>query len=543
MAGRQAVLVGTFDVGAVDAVEARLAASEAVRCAAHAEVLRDALELLGLYERAGMWDAAPAQLALLLRSSEQRATTLLTCARVLAELPGGFELLEAAVLTVEQAAAVGRVLDPLPGDVRQAVWAHAVTRLQSDVQRGAVCPPARLTELLRTWAAQVDPDSALDRRRQAEAAGSVLLDRRDDGLTDLVLRGLTTPLADAVLSRIGTVAESTSFVGDERSSGKQRLDTAVDLLLGRTGRPAGQCAPAAGADGEAAGCGGGCGGGCGCPLGAPAPCGASVTVLVPLATALGHGDVPAQQGGAGPLEPDLLAALLSAAPVLRGVWVDPDGQPVADSPIVVRTGRGNADSVRQALRRIVAAGPGTPRPRHPDDHPDDDGDDGGDGDGPPGRSPADGPAPPARPPPGRRPRPRVLTHPHPPDLPGPYRPPAALRRFLAVRAPRCEWPGCGTRAARCDLDHDLAHPHGPTCPCNLGPLCRRHHRLKQLGWTKQRTPHGVLWTGPTLRTTLSPPQHPAVPTVRPARPTGTALDHLSPAEREDVLLQAGVGTP
>lgn len=121
MASRQAVLSRTLDVGALDVLESRLAASEAVRCAAHAVVLRDALELVRLYDAAGMWDAGPAQLALLLRCSETRAVSLLTTARVLAELPGAFELLETAVLTVEQAAAVGRVLDPLPPAVAAAV--------------------------------------------------------------------------------------------------------------------------------------------------------------------------------------------------------------------------------------------------------------------------------------------------------------------------------------------------------------------------------------------------------------------------------------
>jgi hypothetical protein len=57
-----------------------------------------------------------------------------------------------------------------------------------------------------------------------------------------------------------------------------------------------------------------------------------------------------------------------------------------------------------------------------------------------------------------------------------------------VRAPRCEWPGCGARASRCDLDHDLAWPHGATCACNCGPLCRRHHRAKQLAWAHKPDP-------------------------------------------------------
>jgi hypothetical protein len=141
-------------------------------------------------------------------------------------------------------------------------------------------------------------------------------------------------------------------------------------------------------------------------------------------------------------------------------------------------------------------------------------------------------------------RPEVLDHPHPTDTPGPYVVPRRLRRLLLVRSPRCEWPGCGRRAlttgtaaaARgCDIDHDLAWPAGPTCGCNTGPLCRRHHRIKQLGWTKQRRPGGHLrWTSPLGRAWLSRSQHhPPPPAVRPPPPLPTPdpFAHLTDAER------------
>ena len=108
--------------------------------------------------------------------------------------------------------------------------------------------------------------------------------------------------------------------------------------------------------------------------------------------------------------------------------------------------------------------------------------------------------------------PRTLTRPHLAD-PGAYRPTERQKRLLRARAPRCEWPGCGRRASRavaagCDLDHDLAWPFGPTCACNLGPLCRRHHRIKQLGWIKHRRADGsIQWTSPTGRTWTNPNQH------------------------------------
>ena len=135
-----------------------------------------------------------------------------------------------------------------------------------------------------------------------------------------------------------------------------------------------------------------------------------------------------------------------------------------------------------------------------------------------------------------RSRPRIRTRPHPVGTPGTYRAPARLQRFLLVRAPRCEWPGCGARASLCDNDHDVAFPGDPTCACNVGPLCRRHHRIKQPGWHKERTRDGVLWTTPTGRQVLAPHQSLDVPDLRspqPARPS--PLDQLSPLAREHEL--------
>ena len=78
----------------------------------------------------------------------------------------------------------------------------------------------------------------------------------------------------------------------------------------------------------------------------------------------------------------------------------------------------------------------------------------------------------------------------------------------------------------------------PDRACNLGALCRRHHRTKQLGWTKQRTPDGVRWSSPTGRTWLSPWQHTAP--ADPVRPlptlTGPELDH---AELDHAELDLG----
>ncbi|MFT3871925.1 MAG: HNH endonuclease signature motif containing protein [Nocardioides sp.] len=89
----------------------------------------------------------------------------------------------------------------------------------------------------------------------------------------------------------------------------------------------------------------------------------------------------------------------------------------------------------------------------------------------------------------------------------------------------CVFPHCRRPARRCDKDHIIPDSAGgPTCSCNLAPLCRRHHRLKTLkGWSYERigpatyrwrSPHGLLFqrdpTG-TVAITESPPDPPDPP--------------------------------
>jgi hypothetical protein len=74
-----------------------------------------------------------------------------------------------------------------------------------------------------------------------------------------------------------------------------------------------------------------------------------------------------------------------------------------------------------------------------------------------------------------------------------YRPPATIRDLIDARDQTCRFPGCRQPAWRGDLDHTTPfHCGGLTCPCNLGPLCRRHHQLKQQQhWTLTQTQPGT----------------------------------------------------
>jgi len=81
-----------------------------------------------------------------------------------------------------------------------------------------------------------------------------------------------------------------------------------------------------------------------------------------------------------------------------------------------------------------------------------------------------------------------------------YEIPDRHRQAVELRDHTCRFPHCTRAATRCDLDH--ARPHGrggPTCPCNLVPLCRRHHRAKTHSqWRYQVTKIGTyLWRSPS----------------------------------------------
>jgi len=89
-----------------------------------------------------------------------------------------------------------------------------------------------------------------------------------------------------------------------------------------------------------------------------------------------------------------------------------------------------------------------------------------------------------------------------------YRPSRKLQHLVTARSAQCAAPGCSRPAARCDLDHTTPWDHGgPTCPCNLAPLCRHHHKCKQKDdWTLEQPEPGVLvWRAPAGRSYATTP--------------------------------------
>ena len=88
-----------------------------------------------------------------------------------------------------------------------------------------------------------------------------------------------------------------------------------------------------------------------------------------------------------------------------------------------------------------------------------------------------------------------------------YRPSAALARFVRYRDLTCTFPGCDQPAIKCDIDHSVPYPLGPTHPSNNSLKCRIHHLLKTFcGWTDLQLPDGsIVWTSPSGRTYTTTP--------------------------------------
>jgi hypothetical protein len=98
-----------------------------------------------------------------------------------------------------------------------------------------------------------------------------------------------------------------------------------------------------------------------------------------------------------------------------------------------------------------------------------------------------------------------------------------LTDVVVLRDTRCVGPGCSLPARACDLDHWTPFPAGPTSAANLGPASRRCHNAKTYGgWILTPHPDGrITWTSPQ-----------GTSHTRPSRTTGADLSALhAPAKQ------------
>jgi hypothetical protein len=80
-----------------------------------------------------------------------------------------------------------------------------------------------------------------------------------------------------------------------------------------------------------------------------------------------------------------------------------------------------------------------------------------------------------------------------------YQPSHRLREQTLLTTDTCFFPHCDVPARRCDFEHTVAAPRGPTATGNAGHACRHHHHIKTHGdWdVRQPFPGIYVWRSPT----------------------------------------------
>ena len=113
-----------------------------------------------------------------------------------------------------------------------------------------------------------------------------------------------------------------------------------------------------------------------------------------------------------------------------------------------------------------------------------------------------------------------------------YRPTAKIRALVEAVDGTCRGPGCTIPAARCDLDHDIPWPHGPTDATNLTSKHRDHHNARtHHHWHATRDEHArVHWRTTAGRRYVTQPKD-WLEDLRPSptpQPAPRRYDHEPP---------------
>ncbi|HEX2322537.1 MAG TPA: HNH endonuclease signature motif containing protein [Streptosporangiaceae bacterium] len=401
-------------------------------------------------------DTIAAELAAALILTGRSADTLLCLARDLTRLPavlaalldGRIDRARAAVFAAELAALAGPAAAMVAGELLPA--APALTTGQ-------------LRHALRTLIHLLDPDAIRTRMHKARKDCRVEAWGETSGNHGLAGRELDPADALAADQRITAIARSLHAAGAPGTLDQVRAHVFTALLAGRDpdtllppADPTGECHDSQ--PGRATGAADGTGTG-------TARLGGTVHLTMPVSSWLGHTDLPGEAARLGPIDAwtsRRLANQLAASRALTR-WcitlVRPDGTAAAHACTTTPPPEASASARYGWLtgQRYTWLDHG--RCSH-----------------------------------GNQTR--------------GYQPPNAICDLVKARHRTCAFPGCRRPAVRCDVDHTIPYGQGGrTCPCNLAPLCRQHHQVKQTpAWTLQQPEPGVLtWTAPHGRSyTVTP---------------------------------------
>ena len=450
------------------------------------------------------------EIAALLTLTGRAAARLTGIAASLARLPqtsaalraGQIDWPRAAVLAEETCCLTGADAAAVEDQVLPLAPGQTTGQLRAAVRRAMLA---------------IDADAAIKRRKKAEKDARVESWTETAGTSALAGRDLPPAHVIAADRHIDALARWLKAHGAEGTLDQLRAQAYLALLTGQrpdTLLPPGNPPPGTGTSTSTSW---------------PAGLGGSVNLTIPLTTWLGLTSHPGDAAGLGPLDAGVsrdLAADLAANPATR--WcltlTTPDGhatahgcattsppppsnQPTAGTPRSGPPGAGPPGSGPSGTQPPGTRSPTTPRP----------------GTTPPGTTPAAS-QPSGTQPSGTQPAPsdaltwlsgipltglETGTCTHPRQTPA-YRPSPALRHLINIRDRTCFYPTCRQQAINCDHDHTIPYDQGgPTCECNLGPGCRRHHQAKQApGWhLDQTTPGTYTWTLPNGRQLTTTPGH------------------------------------
>jgi hypothetical protein len=400
------------------------------------------------------------EVALALAATRTRASHLVCRADFLTRHPAVADAMRDGLLDA------GRV-DVLDEETCRLPHGEAARVLDQVLDRADGLTTTHLRRLTRRLVAAVDPEAASTRAEKARAERCVRLQPGPDAMAWI---HAYLPATDAVtvFAVVDALAGIAARTGDERPVDQRRADALTDVFhaIAATGTlPDGSALPS--------------------PQGHQV----GVQVAVNATTLLGLDELPGELTGYGPI-PAAMARDLAARGSWRAVLTDARGRVLHVADTTHPAGPVAANS------RCASSG----RSR-----------------GPSGAAVGE--------PPEEHARSAGRHEAHEPRAKhgeGRYHTSAALTRTVTTRDPVCCFAGCAQPAWRCDLDHEIPYDPsnpdtGPTCACNLRPLCRRHHRLKtHAGWTittdpltgqiGTRSPSGLVYIRPqpTLVVTSDP---------------------------------------